>query len=190
MRAGANVIYGSIIDIHTSGHGNREDLKLMLSMIRPKYFIPIHGEYRMLLAHRKLAMQTGLPEDRIFVMNVGDTLSVYRNRAKKGRSIPSGDVFISNGEMRTYEDELVEERGELAREGIVIVVMTIDAETGQILAGPDIVTRGFVYMQDARPLLRRAEMSLKRNLSKQESARRIIAPTGFGRRTGSCADFS
>src|SRR5690606_18173434 len=87
MRAGANVIYGSIIDIHTSGHGNREDLKLMLSMIRPKYFIPIHGEYRMLLAHRKLAMQTGLPEDRIFVMNVGDTLSVYRNRAKKGRSI-------------------------------------------------------------------------------------------------------
>ncbi|GAA0137798.1 ribonuclease J1 [Paenibacillus sp. YSY-4.3] len=167
MRAGANVIYGSIIDIHTSGHGNREDLKLMLSMIRPKYFIPIHGEYRMLLAHRKLAMQTGLSEDRIFVMNVGDTLSIYRNRAKKGRSIPSGDVFISNGEMRTYEDELVEERGELAREGIVIVVMTIDAETGQILAGPDIVTRGFVYMQDARPLLRRAEMTLKRNLSKQ-----------------------
>ncbi|WP_019636742.1 ribonuclease J1 [Paenibacillus fonticola] len=167
MRAGANVIYGSIIDIHTSGHGNREDLKLMLSMIRPKYFIPIHGEYRMLLAHSKLALQTGLPEDRVFVMNVGDTLSIYRNRAKKGRSVPSGDVYITNGEMRSFEDELVEERGELAREGIVIVVMTIDKDTGQILAGPDIVTRGFVYMQDARPLLRRAEMTLKRNLSKQ-----------------------
>ncbi|MNJ48477.1 Ribonuclease J 1 [compost metagenome] len=121
----------------------------------------------MLLAHSKLALQTGLPEDRVFVMNVGDTLSIYRNRAKKGRSVPSGDVYITNGEMRSFEDELVEERGELAREGIVIVVMTIDKDTGQILAGPDIVTRGFVYMQDARPLLRRAEMTLKRNLSKQ-----------------------
>ncbi|WP_435924719.1 ribonuclease J1 [Paenibacillus sp. DYY-L-2] len=167
MRAGANVIYGSIFDIHTSGHGNREDLKLMLSFIRPKYFVPIHGEYRMLLSHKKLAMQTGLAEDRVFVMNIGDTLSIYRNRAKRGRTIPAGEVFVSNGEMRAREDELMEERLELAQEGIVIVVVSLDRKTGQILAGPDIVTRGFVYMQDARPLLRRAEAVLKRNLAKQ-----------------------
>lgn len=167
MRAGAHVIYGSIFDIHTSGHGNREDLKLMLSFIRPKFFIPIHGEYRMLLSHKKLALQTGLTEDRTFVLNIGDTLSIYRNRAKRGRTIPSGEVFISNGEMRAREDELMEERLELAQEGIVIVVMTLDKKTGQILAGPDIVTRGFVYMQDARPLLRRAEAVLKRGLTKQ-----------------------
>lgn len=166
MRAGANVIYGNSVGIHTSGHGCREDLKLMLSFIRPKYFIPIHGEYRMLLSHRNLAVQTGIPEDRVFIMDIGDTLSVYRNRAKRGRAIPSGEVFISNGEMRTFEDALLEERGELAQEGIVIVVMTVDKTTQQILSGPDIVTRGFVYMQDARPLLRRAEMMLKRNLNK------------------------
>lgn len=167
LRAGANVIYGSIFDIHTSGHGCREDLKLMLSFIRPKYFIPIHGEYRMLLSHRNLALQTGIPEDHVFVMNIGDTLSVYRNRAKRGRTIPSGQVLISNGEMRpTYEDALLVERMELAQEGIVIVVMTVDRKTRQILAGPDIVSRGFVYMQDARPLLRRAEAMLKRSLNR------------------------
>lgn len=166
LRAGANVIYGSVFDIHTSGHGCREDLKLMLSFIRPKYFIPIHGEYRMLLSHRNLALQTGISDDRIFVMNIGDSLSVYRNRAKRGKTIPSGEVLISNGEMRSNEDELVLERMELAQEGIVIVVMTVDRKTRQIMAGPDIVTRGFVYMQDARPLLRRAESMLKRNLNR------------------------
>ncbi|WP_044479410.1 ribonuclease J1 [Paenibacillus antibioticophila] len=166
MRADANVIYGSIFDIHTSGHGNREDLKLMLSFIRPKYFIPIHGEYRMLLRHKDLAIQTGLTEDRVFLLNLGETVSIYRNRAKRGRTIPSGEVFVSNGEMRAQEEQLVEERLELSQEGIVIVVMTVDGKTGQILAGPDIVTRGFVYMQDARPLLRRAETVLKRNLAK------------------------
>ncbi|AZS14368.1 ribonuclease J [Paenibacillus lutimineralis] len=166
MRAGANVIYGSVFGIHASGHGCREDLKLMLRFIQPKYFIPIHGEYRMLLAHKKLAMQTGMNEEQVFLMNLGDTLSVYRNRAKRGRSIPAGEVIVSNGEIRTFEEELVEEREVLAQEGIVIVVMTVDVATRQILAGPDIVTRGFVYMQDARPLLRRAEMALRRSLKK------------------------
>ncbi|MFD1177710.1 ribonuclease J [Paenibacillus puldeungensis] len=166
LRAGANVIYGSIFDIHTSGHGCREDLKLMLSFIRPKFFVPIHGEYRMLLSHRDLAMQIGIPEERVFVLNIGETLSVYRNRAKRGRTVLAGEVFISNGEMRINEDELLAERMELAQEGIVIVVMTVDRLTGQILAGPDIVTRGFVYMQDARPLLRRGETSLRRSLNR------------------------
>lgn len=166
LRAGANVIYGSIFDIHTSGHGCREDLKLMLSFIRPKFFIPIHGEYRMLLSHRSLAMQIGIPEERVFVLNIGETLSVYRNRAKRGKTVLAGEVFISNGEMRINEDELLVERMELAQEGIVIVVMTVDRRTGQILAGPDIVTRGFVYMQDARPLLRRGENSLRRSLNR------------------------
>lgn len=166
MRAGANVLYGPAVGIHASGHGCREDLKLMLSFIRPKYFIPIHGEYRMLLSHKKLAVQTGLNENSVFMLNIGDTLSIYRSKAKKGKAIPSGEVLVSNGEMRSNEDQLMEERLELAQEGIVIVVMTVDVKTRQILSGPDIVTRGFVYMQDARPLLRRAEMVLRRSLVK------------------------
>ncbi|MMZ63267.1 Ribonuclease J 1 [compost metagenome] len=160
------MLYGPSVGIHASGHGCREDLKLMLSFIRPKYFIPIHGEYRMLLNHKRLAVQTGLSEDNIYMLNIGDTLSIYRSRAKKGRTIPAGEVIVSNGEMRSNEDQLMEERLELAQEGIVIVVMTVDVKTRQILSGPDIVTRGFVYMQDARPLLRRAEMVLRRSLTK------------------------
>ena len=166
MRAGANVIYGPSWGIHASGHGCREDLKLMLSFIKPKFFIPIHGEYRMLLSHRNLAIQTGIQEKNIFVMDIGDTVSLYRNRAKRGRAIPAGEVMISNGEMRSFEDELIEEREELAQEGVVIVVMTVNKTTQQILSGPDIITRGFVYMQDARPLLRRAETALRKNLNR------------------------
>lgn len=166
MRAGADVRYGSILDIHTSGHGNREDLKLMLSSLRPKYFVPIHGEYRMLLNHRNLAIQVGVPESSVYLLNIGNTLSLFRNGARKGRNIPSGDVYINNGELRTHEKELLEERVQLAHDGVVIVAVTVNRETRKILAGPELITRGFVYMQDSKPLLRRAEAMLRRQLNK------------------------
>lgn len=166
MRAGADVRYGSILDIHTSGHGNREDLKLMLSSLRPKYFVPIHGEYRMLLNHRNLAIQVGVPENNIYLLNIGNTLSLFKNGARKGRHIPSGDVYINNGELRTHEKELLEERVQLAHDGVVIVAVTVNRETRKILAGPELITRGFVYMQDSKPLLRRAEAMLRRQLNK------------------------
>lgn len=166
MRAGADVRYGSILDIHTSGHGNREDLKLMLSSLRPKYFVPIHGEYRMLLNHRNLAIQVGVSENNIYLLNIGNTLSLFKNGARKGRNIPSGDVYINNGELRTHEKELLEERVQLAHDGVVIVAVTVNRETRKILAGPELITRGFVYMQDSKPLLRRAEAMLRRHLNK------------------------
>ena len=88
MRAGAEVKYGSILDIHTSGHGCREDLKLMISDLRPKYFVPIHGEYRMMLNHRHLAVQVGVPDSNVYLMNIGNTLSLFRNYARKGGTSP------------------------------------------------------------------------------------------------------
>lgn len=166
MRAGAEVRYGSILDIHTSGHGCREDLKLMLSSLRPKYFMPIHGEYRMMLSHRQLAIEVGIPEKNVYLLNIGNTLSLYRNGARKGRNVPSGDVYINNGELRIYEKELVEERVQLAHEGVVIVAITIDPKTRKLLAGPELITRGFVYMQDSKPLLRRAEAMVRKHLNK------------------------
>ncbi|MGE7828055.1 ribonuclease J1 [Paenibacillus sp. NPDC093718] len=166
MRAGAEVKYGSILDIHTSGHGCREDLKLMISSLRPKYFVPIHGEYRMMLNHRHLAVQVGVPDSNVYLMNIGNTLSLFRNNARKGRNIPSGDVYINNGELRTHEKELLEERVQLAHDGVVIVAITIHRETRKLLSGPELITRGFVYMQDSKPLLRRAEAMLRKQLNK------------------------
>jgi len=166
MRAGAEVKYGSILDIHTSGHGCREDLKLMISSLRPKYFVPIHGEYRMLLNHRHLATQVGVPDSSVYLLNIGNTLSIYRNHAKKGRNIPSGDIYINNGELRKHEKELLEERVQLAHDGVVIVAITINPETRKLLSGPELITRGFVYMQDSKPLLRRAEAMLRKQLNK------------------------
>ncbi|MPY19737.1 ribonuclease J1 [Paenibacillus glucanolyticus] len=166
MRAGAEVKYGSILDIHTSGHGCREDLKLMISSLRPKYFVPIHGEYRMMLNHRHLAVQVGVPDSNVYLMNIGNTLSLFRNYARKGRNIPSGDVYINNGELRTHEKELLEERVQLAHDGVVIVAITINRETRKLMSGPELITRGFVYMQDSKPLLRRAEAMLRKQLNK------------------------
>ncbi|MFC7678467.1 ribonuclease J1 [Paenibacillus sp. GCM10028914] len=166
MKAGAEVRYGSILDIHTSGHGCREDLKLMLSSLRPKYFMPIHGEYRMMLNHRQLAIQVGVKENNIYLLNIGNTLSLFRNGARKGRNIPSGDVYINNGELRMHEKELLEERVQLAHDGVVIVAITVNPETRKLLAGPELITRGFVYMQDSKPLLRRAEAMLRKQLNK------------------------
>ncbi|GAE09058.1 Zn-dependent hydrolase, RNA-metabolising, CPSF 100 kDa analog [Paenibacillus sp. JCM 10914] len=166
MRAGAEVKYGSILDIHTSGHGCREDLKLMISSLRPKYFVPIHGEYRMLLNHRHLAVQVGVQDSNVYLMNIGNTLSMFRNYARKGRNIPSGDVYINNGELRTHEKELLEERVQLAHDGVVIVAMTINTQTRKLMSGPELITRGFVYMQDSKPLLRRVEAMLRKQLNK------------------------
>lgn len=166
MRAGASVIYGSVFDIHTSGHGSQEDLKLMLRAIRPKYFVPIHGEYRMLVKHKRLAEQTGISPSEIFILELGETLSLSQNNAWKGRKIPSGSVFVSNGEMRHFEKHLIEERNQLAQDGVVVVVMVIHMQENRILVGPDVISRGFVYVNDAKHLLKKTELELKNELLK------------------------
>jgi len=165
MRSGANVIYGTIFDIHTSGHGSREDLKLMLNAVRPKYFVPIHGEYRMLVNHKRLAKQVGVPEDQIYLLDIGETLEITRNKARKGRKVPAGSVFVSQNELRYHENELIQERNQLGTNGVVIAAFTIKKNTKQIVFGPDLISRGFVYMKDAKALLKKAETQLKSSLN-------------------------
>lgn len=165
MRAGAHVVYGTLFDIHTSGHGSREDLKLMLRAVRPQYFIPIHGEYRMLLNHKRLAEQTGVPADRIYIMDIGETLSISKRSARKGANVPSGSVFISQGEMRRNELDLISERHHLSQDGVIIAALTVRKKTRQLVFGPDIVSRGFVYMKDSKPLMKQAEKALKTALN-------------------------
>lgn len=162
LRAGANVIYGSILDIHTSGHGCQEDLKLMLRLMRPKYFIPIHGEYRMLVSHAALAEQMGISRSDIHLIGIGDTLTISNTEVRRGSPIPAGEVLVNGSMPAGLDRSTLDERRKLADSGLIIVVVAINRETMEVLAGPDIVSRGFVYIRDSGPLIAQAEATLRR----------------------------
>ncbi|WP_458460847.1 ribonuclease J [Paenibacillus sp.] len=176
MRSGADVIYGRGFDIHSSGHGSREDLKLMLRTIRPQYLIPIHGEYRMLVSHQRLAEQVGIPSDHIFLLENGETVEITPQKAYKGRGIPSGSIFVGRNELRYHEKHLMEERSRLAVDGVVVAAMTIRKKTRELVSGPDLISRGFVYMNDSRPLLKSAEMKLKSSLQNMNEQNKFDLP--------------
>jgi ribonuclease J len=149
LRAGAEVVYGSILDVHASGHGCQEDLKLMLQLMRPKYFVPIHGEHRMLVQHGRLAEQTGVLPEHVFVMDIGETLLVSRKQARKGKRIPSGEVLVKGKMMSRQESEVIGDRRQLGQSGVMIVTLVIDQASRKVVSGPDLVSRGFVYVREA-----------------------------------------
>lgn len=166
LRAGAEVISGSILDIHASGHGCREDLKLMHSFIRPKYFMPIHGEHRMLVHHAQLAEELGMDRANIFVMDNGQTLNVSRRMARLGKPVFAGAVLVKGGSVSEWESSVTEERRQLAESGVIIVNLVIDASQNKMLAGPDLVTRGFIYVREAGDIISQATRVLKRSITK------------------------
>ena len=156
FRAGANVIYGSILDIHTSGHGHQEDLKLMLNLVKPKYFVPIHGEYRMQIQHSQLAQSVGVPAENIFIMDIGDVLEISSEDARVVEKISSGTVLVDGSGVGDVGNIVLRDRRLLAADGIIVIVVTVNMRERQLLSGPDIVTRGFVYMRDSEQLIRDA----------------------------------
>ncbi len=156
FRQGAEVFYQGIANVHVSGHAAQEELKLMLSLIRPQYFVPVHGEYRQLVLHAKLAYSLGIPEDHITVAEDGDVIEVSADGMKVVSHIASGNVFVDGLSVGDVGQIVLRDRKVLSQDGILMVILTIDKETGQPLAGPDIVSRGFVYMRDAEELLESA----------------------------------
>jgi ribonuclease J len=156
FRQGAEVFYQGLSNVHVSGHGAQEELKLMLSLIRPQYFVPVHGEYRMLVLHAKLAYSLGIPEDHIVVAEDGDIIEVDQNGIELVSHVASGNVFVDGLSVGDVGQIVLRDRKVLSQDGILMVVLTIDKETGQPLAGPDLVSRGFVYMRDAEALLESA----------------------------------
>jgi ribonuclease J len=156
FRQGAEVFYQGISNVHVSGHAAQEELKLMLSLIRPKYFVPVHGEYRQLILHAKLAYSLGIPENHITVAEDGDIIEVSDEGIQIVSHITSGNVFVDGLSVGDVGQIVLRDRKVLSQDGILMVVLTIDKETGQPLAGPDIVSRGFVYMRDAEELLENA----------------------------------
>jgi len=168
FRLGANVIYGpgSVSGVHVSGHGSQEELKLMLNLIKPKYFIPIHGEYRMLRQHAKLGEAVGVEPNNIFLIDIGDTVEFQNGEGRKGSKVPSGNVLIDGLGVGDVGNIVLRDRKLLSQDGILVVVVTLSKQDGTIKAGPDIISRGFVYVRESEGLLDEANRIVTTTLNK------------------------
>lgn len=163
-RIGADVYYGS--DVHVSGHGSQEELKLMLNLFKPKYFIPIHGEFRMMRAHAKLAQQVGIPAENIFLLDNGDTVELSEGVARLGGKVHAGQVLIDGLGVGDVGNIVLRDRKLLSQDGILVVVVTLCKQTGAILSGPDIISRGFVYVRESEELLDQANQLVNQILTR------------------------
>ncbi|MBQ6783411.1 MAG: ribonuclease J [Acholeplasmatales bacterium] len=153
FKQGANVItHSPIADTHTTGHGSQGELKLMLTLIRPKYFIPVHGEYRMQRVHADLAIETGTPKENTFILSNGDTVVINENEAYKSERVHSGDVYIAGTGVGDVSSTVIKERKALSDDGMFAVIVTIDSKKKTIPIEPQVVSRGFIYMKDSEAL--------------------------------------
>jgi ribonuclease J len=153
FRRGANVIYEKVSEIHVSGHASKEELKLMINMVRPKYFVPVHGEYRFLVSHSRLASKQGIPRENIFILGDGNVLEITEQGASANGKVTSGRVFIDGKGIGDVEEMVLRDRRWLSQDGIVLILITIEKPSGEIVVGPDIITRGFIYEDSSQKLL-------------------------------------
>lgn len=153
MKLGANVIYEKMYDVHVSGHACQEELKMMLAMVKPKYFIPVHGEQKQLSHHKELAEQVGIPKKNILISENGKVIEVSSKEIKQNGSVQSGRVLVDGYGVGDVGSIVLRDRKHLAEDGIIIVVMTTDSASGEIISGPDIVSRGFVYVRESEELM-------------------------------------
>lgn len=155
FQLGAHVIYGSasITGMHVSGHGYQEDLKLMLTLMKPKYFIPIHGEYRMLHIHRQLAEAIGVEEGNTFILRNGDIVDIQEGVARQTRQIPAGDTYVDGYGIGEVGQVVLRDRKQLSEDGMLVIVITVSKTDGSLVSEPDIISRGFVYAKEAEELM-------------------------------------
>lgn len=160
IEAGVEVIHGKINNIHTSGHGGQQEQKLMLRLIKPKYFMPVHGEYRMQKIHASLAVDTGVPKDNIFIMENGDVLALTKDSARLAGKFNAQDIYVDGNRIGEIGAAVLKDRRDLSEDGVVLAVATVDFNSKMILAGPDILSRGFIYMRESGELIRESQRVL------------------------------
>ncbi|MBS4960148.1 MAG: ribonuclease J [Clostridiales bacterium] len=168
MRKGAEVVYEGMAEIHVSGHAREEELKLMLALTKPKFFMPVHGEYAHLSAHKEIAMSMGMEKEKIFVMNIGEVLELTKKDAKVNGTVPSGQVLIDGLGVGDVGNIVLRDRKHLSEDGLMIVVVAMDSASGAVVSGPDIISRGFVYVREAEDLMEEAKAVVNEALIKCE----------------------
>jgi len=165
-RLGADVMYEALSGVHVSGHASQEELKMMINLVRPKFFVPVHGEYRHLIKHAKLAEMMGIDKQNIFVAENGQVLEFTRNKGAIGGKVTAGRTLIDGLGVGDVGNIVLRDRRQLSQEGILIVVLTINKEANMLVAGPDIVSRGFVYVREAEELIEDAKDIVKQVLDR------------------------
>lgn len=157
MKLGAEVVYEKMYDVHVSGHACREELKLMLGIVKPKYFVPVHGEQKHLLKHAQLAESVGIPSKNIVIADNGVMLEVSSQQIRKSGTVPAGKIFVDGYGVGDVGSVVLKDRKHLAEDGIIIVVATIDSVSGDLVSGPDVVSRGFVFVKESEALIDEAK---------------------------------
>lgn len=167
-KKGAEVIYEALAETHVSGHACQEELKLIHSLVKPKYFIPVHGEYRHLQQHCQLAQNLGMPKEDMFIMDNGRVLEIDQNGARIAGTVTAGKVLVDGLGVGDVGNIVLRDRKHLAQDGLIVVVVTIDGDSGAVIAGPDIISRGFVYVRESESLMEEAKTVIKNTLTKSE----------------------
>lgn len=157
MKHGCTVVYESMYDVHVSGHACQEELKLMQSLVKPQYFIPVHGERKHLIRHAEVAQKMGIDRSRIFIGDIGDQIEISRDSIKQVGKVPAGRVLVDGLGIGDVGNIVLRDRKHLAQDGLIVIVCTMDFSSGQIVSGPDIVSRGFVYVRESEPLMDNAK---------------------------------
>jgi ribonuclease J len=167
FQLGAHVIYGSgsSTGMHVSGHGYQEDLKLMLTLMKPTYFIPIHGEFRMLHHHRQLAESVGVRKNHTFIINNGDVVDIENKEARQTRKIPSGNTYVDGIGVGDVGEIVLRDRKQLSEDGMIVIVLTISKSERKMISRPDTISRGFVYARDSEDLLRKVNHLVEKNVN-------------------------
>lgn len=168
MQIGAEVVYSSLETIHVSGHACQEEQKLILALARPKYFIPVHGEYRQLIAHSETAQSMGIDKDNIIMMSNGRVLEINEEGAELTSSVPSGRVLVDGLGVGDVGSIVLRDRQHLSQDGLIVIVLTMDSSTGEVVAGPDVISRGFVYVRESENLMDDVKSVVRHEIKKCE----------------------
>jgi ribonuclease J len=175
MREGSRVYQQSTRELddcgimHVSGHASRDELVEMMNLIRPKYFMPEHGEFHHLVRHAELAVANGISKDNVFVLDNGDVLEITETSAKKGDRVPSGKIMIDGSGVGDVEGVVLRDRLAMAGDGIFVIVATVNRNTGKLMTSPDIISRGFVYMKENEELINKARFEVRRAFEKRNT---------------------
>lgn len=166
FRKGADVVYDDIEEVHVSGHGYQEEIKLIHTLARPRYFLPVHGEYRHLKRHGELALNLGMDKSQVFIIETGEVLEITDKGAMKAGRVPAGIVLVDGIGVGDVGNIVLRDRKSLAQDGMFTIVVTIERESCSIIAGPDVITRGFIYAKESEDLISEAKKVAKAQLEK------------------------